>query len=148
MCRTCKLVRNDVSTMQATKKWHVQHARDKTTMCHTCRHIIQMNWRPHSFLAHGRQFKWRHHAFRPRNQAIRPRSCMHVPMEAPIWMATPLKGCTWSPIQLETPCKHNFSCSHPFSYKYIHSINTSSTPSLSLLLLQYFFYNFICNNFL
>jgi hypothetical protein len=139
-CRTCKLLQNDVSTMQATKKWHVQHARERTATCQTCRHTLQLNWRPHSFLAHGRQSIWWHlvlHACRPRNQVIRPRCIIHVPMEAPIWMVTPCTKCTWAPIQLETTCKHNFSCSKPFAYKYIHTINTSSTPSLSLLILQF-----------
>ena len=38
-----------------------------------------MDWRLHLILVHGRQFKWRHHAFRPRNQAFRPSlACMSL----------------------------------------------------------------------
>ncbi|XP_050890129.1 protein MAIN-LIKE 2-like [Lathyrus oleraceus] len=60
-------------------------------------------------------------------------------------MAPPLYYCTWSPNEVETPCKHNFLCSPPFAYKFIHSFNNSSTPTFSLLHLHYFFYNFIFN---
>ena len=34
-------------------------------------------------------------------------------------------------------CKHNFLCSPPFAYKFIHSFNNSSTPTFSLLHLHF-----------
>jgi hypothetical protein len=67
-------------------------------------------------------------------------------------MAPTFRACTWAPNEVETPCKHIFSCTHPFAYKLIHSFTNSSTPTFSLLHLHfsllhlhYFFYNFIFN---
>ena len=82
MCQTCKLVWSDMSSMQERGNPRVTHASTSSKWIGSSLQPLHMGANPFGDTLSK-------HACRPRNQAIRPRSCMHVPMEASIWMATP-----------------------------------------------------------